>query len=77
LQKKDPKVSEVALAKAQARGLYPHDGWDLLVEMEELCERMARVTEERVTEAKKLAALVEVTSKVIMDIRLPPILEIP
>jgi hypothetical protein len=45
--------------------------------MEELCERMARVTEERVTEAEKLAALVEVTSKVIMDIRLPPILEIP
>jgi hypothetical protein len=64
------------LAEAQARGLYPYDGRDLPTELVELHERVARVEEEHVTKAKKLAALVGEASKALVDLSLPPIREI-
>jgi hypothetical protein len=57
--------------------MYPHDGRDLLVKLEELCELMAGVEEECVAKAEKLAALVGEASKVLVDLGLPPIRKIP
>jgi hypothetical protein len=49
----------------------------LLAELEELRECMVGVEEECGTEAEKLVALVREASKVLMDLGLPPIREIP
>jgi hypothetical protein len=40
------------------RGLYSFDGWDLSVEVEGLRTHVARVEDERTTEARKLSTLV-------------------
>jgi hypothetical protein len=65
------------MAEEHACGMYPHDGRDLLVKLEELCELMAGVEEECVAKAEKLAALVGEASKVLVDLGLPPIRKIP
>jgi hypothetical protein len=77
LQKKDLKVREAKLAEDQTCGPYPYDRRDVPAKLEELHERMARVEEKLVVEAEKLAALVEEVSKAFMDLKLPPIQEVP
>jgi hypothetical protein len=65
------------LAEEQARGLHPYDGWNQPTELRELCEHMAGVKEECVTEAERLVALVVEASKALTDLELPPIRELP
>jgi hypothetical protein len=71
------KVREAKLAEDQVRGPHPCDGRDLSVELEELHEWMTKVKEEHVAEAERLAALVAEASKALVDLRLPPIQEVP
>jgi hypothetical protein len=76
-QKRDLKVRQVAMAEAQAHDLYPHDGWDLLAELEGLHERMAGVKDECVAKAEEPVALVMGISKALVDLSLPPIQGVP
>jgi hypothetical protein len=64
------------LAEEQACGLYPFDGSYLLVELEELCERVARVESEHATEAMELSWLVREISDNLVDLGVFPIQDI-
>jgi hypothetical protein len=76
-QKRDLKVREAALTEAQACGLYPHSGWDLLEESEELRECMAGVKDEHITKAEELVVLGTEASKALLDLNLPPFQGVP
>jgi hypothetical protein len=70
-------VRQATLTQAQVRGLYPQDGWDLLVKLLEPHEHMVGVEEGRVAKAEKRAVLVMKTSKALEDLGLPPIQGLP
>jgi hypothetical protein len=65
------------LAREQARGLYPFDGSDILVEMEELHERVAGVENERVVEVVQLSKSVMEIFDSLVGPGLSPIRDIP
>jgi hypothetical protein len=68
---------EEKLATEQAQGLYPFDGRDILVELEELREHMARVENEHDVEAVQLSRLVMEISDALVGLGLSPIWGIP
>jgi hypothetical protein len=61
----------------QARGLHAFDGWDLLVELEELHTRVARVEDECAAKAGKLSMLVVGIFNALDDLGMLPIWEMP
>jgi hypothetical protein len=69
----DLEVCEMKLAEEQARGLHSFDKRDLSVKLEELHSCVARVEDERATEAGKLSTLVVCISNALVDIGMLPI----
>jgi hypothetical protein len=67
----------VKLVEEQARGLYPFDGQDLLVDLEKLCAPVAGVDDEHSAEAGKLLTLVVGISNALVNPRMLPIRGIP
>jgi hypothetical protein len=67
-------MREAKWAEEQAHGLYSLDGWDLPLNLEELCTRVTAVEEERLTEAGKL--VVETTNTHV-DLGMHPIRRFP
>jgi hypothetical protein len=65
------------LAEEQPRGLYSFDGRDLSVELEGLCERVARVESECAAEAVQLSRLVMEISDALVNLSVFPIQDIP
>jgi hypothetical protein len=68
---------EERLAEEQARGLYPFDGRDLSVELEELRRRVAGVESECVTEVVQLSWSVMEIFDALVDLGVFPIRGIP
>jgi hypothetical protein len=52
------------------RGLYSFDGWHLSVEVEGLRTHVARVKDERTTEARKLSTLVMGISNALINLKM-------
>jgi hypothetical protein len=77
MQEADLEWRQEKLAREQARGLYPFDGSDILVEMEELHERVAGVENERVVEVVQLSKSVMEISDSLVGPGLSPIRDIP
>jgi hypothetical protein len=77
LQEIDLEVREAKLVEVQARGLHSLDGWDLSMELEELCARLARVKDDCATEAGKLSKWVMEISNSLVDVGMLPIRYIP
>jgi hypothetical protein len=65
------------LAEEHAQGLYPIDGMDLSVELEELREPVARVENERAAETVQLSPSVMKISNTLVDVGVFPIQDIP
>jgi hypothetical protein len=65
VQETDREWREEKLAEDQAWGLYSFDGRDLLAEVEKLCERVARIEDDRAIEADLLSWLVRGISDVL------------
>jgi hypothetical protein len=65
------------LIEEQAQGLYSFDGRDLLTELEELHERVARVESERAIEAMQLSWSVMEISDALVNLGAFPIRDIP
>jgi hypothetical protein len=65
------------LIEEQAHGLYSFDGRDLLTELEELHERVARVESERAIEAMQLSWSVMEISDALVNLGAFPIRDIP
>jgi hypothetical protein len=72
----DLEVREGKLAEEQACGLHSFIGWYQLAKMEELRVRVARVEDERVTEAGELSVLVIEASNALVKLRMLPIQDI-
>jgi hypothetical protein len=73
----DLEWREEKLAEEQARGLYSFDRRDLSVELEELRKRVARVENERATEAMQLSQSIMEISDDLVDLGTFPIWDIP
>jgi hypothetical protein len=65
------------LANDQARGLYPHDGRDLLSKLGKLRECVVEVEEDRTVEAEQLSQLTIKISNVLVNLNVMPIQGIP
>jgi hypothetical protein len=65
------------LVKEQVCGLHPHDGWDLLMELEGIRARVDGIGGERAVEAGQLSQLVMEISNAPADLGMLPIQDIP
>jgi hypothetical protein len=68
---------EKKLAEDQALGLYSFGGRNLSVELEKLCERVARVEDERAIEAVQLSQSVMEISDALVILSVFPIWDVP
>jgi hypothetical protein len=73
----DLEVREVALAEEVESGLRRPDGRDLLAELDEAHARVRGAADDRATEAKRLSRQLARVGKVLIDLDLPPINNIP
>jgi hypothetical protein len=76
-REQDLSLCEATLVEARSRGLNPWDNHEELMEFIELRRLLEDVEMDLVTEARRLAILVRDISKVLVDLRMPPILRIP
>jgi hypothetical protein len=76
-RKRDLERREAVLAEAQTRGFNPQENPDGLMEFVELWRFLQDVAADCVIEAGWLATLVRDVSKVLADLGVPPIPEIP
>jgi hypothetical protein len=77
VQEMDLEWQEDKLIEEQAQGLYSFDGRDLLTELEELHERVARVESERAIEAMQLSWSAMEISDALVNLGAFPIRDIP
>jgi hypothetical protein len=76
-RERDLELCEAALAEVQTRGLNPRVNHDELMEVIELHRFLQYAEEDRGIEAGQLLTLVRDMTKVLVDLGMPPISEIP
>jgi hypothetical protein len=67
------EVQEVMLAKEQVRGLHPHDGRDLLAELEGIRVHVDGIGGEHAAEARQLSQLVMEIYNTLADLGMLPV----
>jgi hypothetical protein len=77
LQETDLLVQEVMLAEEQARGLHPHDRWDLSAELEGMHTCVDGIEGERAIDAGQLSQLAVEISNALADLGMLPVQNIP
>jgi hypothetical protein len=77
LQEMDLEVREAALAEELERGLRRPDGRDMPAELDEASAWVHRVANDRATKAECLSRQLAWVTRVLIDLGLPPIEDIP
>jgi hypothetical protein len=76
-REQDLELHEAEMAEAQTQGLNPRANRDELMEFIELWRLLQDVEVDHITQVGRLATLVRDMSKVLVDLGMPPIPEIP